>query len=365
MRDKGVYIIAEAGVNHNGSKGMAMELIDVAAEAGANAVKFQTFKTENLVTKHAQLAKYQKNNETEIDTQYEMLKALELSEGDFIDLSNYCARKGIDFMSTAFDSVSLDFLVKQTSVRVLKIPSGEITNGPFILEHVLTGKDLIISTGMSTLEEVRHALSVVCFGLVGPQGENPNSENLLQAFNSSEAQDIMKKRLTLLHCTSEYPAALSSVNLLAMDTLSREFSLAVGYSDHTEGILAAVAAASRGATVIEKHFTLNRSLPGPDHKASLEPKELTEMVQKVRQIEALLGSSEKKPSKNEIENQKVARKSLFALKAIKRGETFCRNNLGIKRPGDGVSPMEYWSYLGLTSDRSYSEGERIDMALEN
>jgi len=343
-----VYIIAEAGVNHNGSRDMAFQLVEAAAKAGADAVKFQTFRAENLVTKVAQKASYQKQTTDGDESQFSMLKQLELTHEIHRELIGYCQDKGIDFLSTAFDSESLGFLVKDLGLSTLKISSGEITNGPLLLEYALTGCDLILSTGMSTLDEVEKALTVIAFGLLNAKNVqvNPSRAAFQKAFLSEEGKQLLKEKVTLLHCTTEYPTPMNEINLNAMLTMHNAFDLKVGYSDHSEGIAIPTAATALGATLIEKHFTLDSSLPGPDHIASLEPDELKSMVDAIRAIEVALGNGTKKPTPSELKNQYVVRKSLVAAQEIKKGETFTEENLVIKRPGNGVNPMNYWDTLG-------------------
>lgn len=358
MQDNRVYIIAEAGVNHNGSLKMAKELIEAAAHAGADAVKFQTFKADFLVSKNAEKAEYQQRSTGADESQYHMLKKLELNEEMHGVLIQHCQACNIEFLSTPFDEDSLTMLAEKYDIPYIKIPSGEITNAPFLLKIAQTDKPVILSTGMSTLGEVETALKVLAFGYLH-HGESPSVAAFEQAYVSKNGQRILKEKVKLLHCTTEYPAPFAEVNLKVMDTLQRAFGLSVGYSDHTQGITVPIAAAARGANIIEKHFTLDRELPGPDHKASLEPSELKNMVLAIRQIEISLGNSLKLPTASELKNKKVARKSLVAIRGIKAGEVFTKENLGIKRPGDGISPLLYWDYLGRTADRDYSEDEKI------
>ena len=302
-----VFIIAEAGVNHNGDRDMAFQLVDAAVDAGIDAVKFQTFKAEHIVTKLAEKAGYQKNTTNETESQYSMLKKLELSHKTHHELIEYCEKKGIRFLSTAFDSESVDFLVNDLGLKTLKIPSGEITNGPLILSQAFTGCDLILSTGMATLDEIQLALEVIAYGLISDADLNVqlSSSMFRQAFLSKEGQQALKEKVTLLHCTSEYPAPLEDINLKAMLSMEKKFNLNVGYSDHSEGIIVPIAATSLGAVLIEKHFTLDKSMPGPDHKASLNPDELSNMVTAIRQVEMAMGSGRKEPAAHEIKNRNV------------------------------------------------------------
>lgn len=356
-----VFIIAEAGVNHNGDRQLAFQLVDAAVEAGADAVKFQTFKTENLVTRSAGKAAYQLQNSDVDDTQFAMLKQLELPNDIHFELVAYCNKNGIDFLSTAFDIDSLNFLVDDLGLETLKIPSGEITNGPFLLAHAQTRNELIISTGMSTLDEVEEALNVIAFGLVhgATHSIQPSRAEFQQAYNSSEGQQLLQEKVTLLHCTTGYPAPPSDINLRAMQTLRSAFGLKVGYSDHSEGIAVPVAATALGASLIEKHFTLDKTLPGPDHKASLDPDELREMVASIRAVGKSMGNGLKKPMPSELGNRDIARKSLVAAVDIRKGDMFTVENLQIKRPGTGRSPMDYWGVLGEESQQDYKPDEII------
>ncbi|MDP2715673.1 N-acetylneuraminate synthase [Rheinheimera sp.] len=350
-------IIAEAGVNHNGSKELAYKLVDAAKNAGADIVKFQTFKAKNLASKEAHQAEYQVENTQRKESQLAMLKRLELPYEFHHELIKYCNDVGIEFLSTAFDSESLAFLVNDLGLKKLKIPSGEITNAPLVLEHAQTGCNLILSTGMATLAEIEDVLGVIAFGYLGLT--NPSFDAFREAYASAKGQELLKKKVTILHCTTEYPAPMDEINLKAMDTLAHAFKLPVGYSDHSEGITVPIAAVARGAIVIEKHFTLDKNMDGPDHKASLEPGELKTMVSAIRNVELALGLGVKAPTASEIKNKVVARKSLVAATDINKGEAFSRHNLAIKRPGAGISPFYYWDTLGKISTESYKEDEII------
>lgn len=312
------FIIAEAGVNHNGDIVLAKRLIDVAVEAGADAVKFQTFKAENVVTSSAEKAEYQKNATGTVESQYEMIKKLELSEADFWDLSEYAKETGIIFLSTPFDEESVDLLA-QIGVPAFKIPSGEITNFPLLRKIAQKSRPIILSTGMATLGEVEEAL------------------NYLKKHGTEE--------IILLHCTTSYPAPVKSVNLRAMDTLRCAFQVPVGYSDHTEGITVPIAAIAMGACVIEKHFTLDRKLPGPDHRASLEPQELIAMVKAVRDVELARSNGVKGPTEEEEGIKMVARRSIVAKCDIRVGGVLTEGDLVIKRPGTGIEPRYFDSIL--------------------
>jgi N-acetylneuraminate synthase len=353
-------IIAEAGVNHNGNKDLAFKLIDSAHEAGADIVKFQTFKADNLVTKKAKQADYQISNSTDTDTQWDMLSKLELSHNDHYDLLDYSKKLGIEFLSTAFDSESLKFLVEELALKRLKIPSGEITNAPFLLEHARTGCDLIVSSGCTNLDELKSALGVIAFGLTAPKTCKPNKSLFSEAYSSDEGQRALKNKVTLLHCTTEYPAPFSEINLRAIETLANTFKLPVGFSDHSAGISMPLASIPFGVTILEKHFTLDKTLEGPDHKASLNPLELKEMINGIRQIELALGDGLKKPTISELKNRSIIRKSLVAQKVINSGDIFTAENISIKRPGDGITPYKYWDYLGESASKEYLPGDMID-----
>jgi len=356
----GVYIIAEAGVNHNGNPDLAFKLVDAAVEAGADAVKFQTFKTESLVTKNAVKANYQKQKTDFNESQFDMLKKLELTYETYHKLFAYCKNKGIEFLSTAFDLKSLDFLAKDIGLRTLKIPSGEITNGPFLLAHAQTGCDIIISTGMATLGEIENALEVIAFGLMYDLDTKVSSRaDFQEAYLSVQGQQLLQEKVTLLHCTTEYPVPPEDINLPLMHTMYQAFGLKTGYSDHSEGIAVPIAAATLGAVLVEKHFTLDRDMRGPDHKASLEPYELKEMIAAIRIIEQVIVDRVKGPMPSELKNRSVARKSLVAATNIDKEDVFSEQNLAIKRPGIGISPMEYWDMLGTKAQKSYSVDEVI------
>lgn len=329
-----IFIIAEAGDNHNGSFDNALKLVDKAAEAGADCVKFQTFVTEEVISKYAEMAEYQKQNTGKEESQYDMVKRLELSFEQFRRIKEYCKKRGILFLSTPFDLPSVEFL-NSLDVPFFKIPSGEITNYPYLVAIAKTKKDVVMSTGMCTMEEIRAAIAVL--------------------------EENGAGKITLLHCNTEYPTPYEDVNLKAMETMRSVFGKDVGYSDHTLGIEVPAAAAALGAVVIEKHFTLDKNMEGPDHKASLEPDELTAMVRAIRNIEAALGSSEKKPSRSEQKNIEIARKSIVARRAVRQGELLTEENLATKRPGNGISPMDYPKVLGTRAVRDFKEDELIEM----
>lgn len=349
------YIIAEAGVNHNGSLDLARQLIDAAHEAGADAVKFQTFKAENLATATAAKADYQQRTTGAAQSQQAMLRQLELDAAAHRALIAHCQQRGITFLSSPFDLEALRFLDQDLRLPRLKLGSGEITNGPLLLAVAHTGKPLILSTGMATLGETEHALMLLAHGYASR--ERPTPEALRQAWADPAAQARMREQVTLLHCTTEYPAPLEQVHLRAMTTLRQAFGVAVGYSDHTPGITVPIAATALGATVIEKHFTLDQTLPGPDHRASLEPAQLRAMVQAIREVETALGDATKVPQPREWGNRSIARKSLIANQPIAQGERFTPENLGSKRPGHGISPMRYWEFLDTPAPRDLAPDE--------
>jgi N-acetylneuraminate synthase len=355
-----IFIIAEAGVNHNGSLDHALELVDAASAAGADAVKFQTFKADRIATGSAPKARYQLGTTMRSESQRDMLRKLELDPAAHRELIRRCRQKRIAFLSTPFDLESLHLLVKILKVPRIKISSGDVTNAPLLLEAARFKKPVILSTGMATLGEIEEALGVLAFGYLREQ-RKPALARFREAFGSAPGREALEANVILLHCTTEYPAPFHEVNLRAMDTLGSAFGLPIGYSDHTDGITVAVAAAARGAVVIEKHFTLDRLLPGPDHKASLEPGAFRYMVEAIRQVERALGSPLKAPSAGERVNRPIVRKSVVAARAIRRGEPFSEENLAVKRPGTGPSPMTLWKIIGRRAARDYSPDEVIDL----
>lgn len=353
------YIIAEAGVNHNGSLKMAKELVDVAQQAGADAVKFQTFKAENLVTRTAKQAEYQVHNLGESTPQFEMLKKLELSFEDFTELKNYCDSSNIEFLSTPFDFESVDFLVDTLKMKTIKIPSGELTNAPFLYYIATKRRPMIVSTGMATMDDIHEALSFIAYGLAFPK-QSVDIDQVQVFYRTEVAKKLLKQSVTVLHCTTEYPAPLETINLKAMNEMKKELQLSIGYSDHSEGTVVPIAAAALGASLIEKHFTLDCNLPGPDHRASLEPQELKEMVDGIRAVELSLGNEIKAPTEIELNNRNAARKSLVAKVTISAGETISESHIAIKRPGNGMPPTAYWSLIGKVAKRTYETDELID-----
>lgn len=328
-------IIAEAGVNHNGDLQLAKQLVDAAIEAGADVVKFQTFKAAQLATEHAEQAAYQRQALGGADGQLAMLKKLELHADQHLDLIDYCHQGGIEFLSTAFDSRSIELLAS-FNLKRWKIPSGEITNLPFLRQIGRQGQPVILSTGMSSLGDIEAALMIL------------------------ENAGTLRSQITVLHCTTEYPAPFEEVNLRAMQTISDAFGVSVGYSDHTDGITVPIAAAAMGATVIEKHLTIDRDMPGPDHKASLEPAQFSDMVHSIRIVQKAFGDGIKKATPSEIPNKLIARKSLVASQSIKKGEPFSEFNITSKRPASGISPMHWDAFIGRISSRSYLPDELIE-----
>ena len=330
-----VIVIAEAGVNHNGDLDLAKRLIEIAAAAGADYVKFQTFNAERIVTQDASKAEYQNRTTDSLESQFNMLKKLELTPEMHIDLIDHCAKKSIKFLSTGFDIESVEMLVN-LGQRLIKIPSGEITNYPYLRYVGSLQLPIILSTGMSTLKEIGEALDVL------------------------ESSGSARSRITILHCTTEYPAPISEVNLRAIETIRSTFGVPVGYSDHTEGIDVSIGAVALGATVIEKHFTTSRSLPGPDHRASLEPDELAALISALRKMEVALGDGVKAPTASELGNIQLARRSIVARTSIRLGDFFSETNLTTKRPGSGISPMQWNKMVGKRSLRDYLPDELID-----
>lgn len=342
MADKHIIIIAEAGVNHNGDLRLAREMVKAAKKAGADYVKFQTARPELVISSFAPKAEYQKSTTGESESQLEMCKAIHLPLEDYAGLKSLCEEEGIGFMSTPFDLVSIDLLAS-LGQDWMKVPSGEITNLPYLRKIAKAGQPVILSTGMSTMEEIEDAVMI----LTGSHPDYPSESSLT------------KDDIIVLHCTTEYPCPYPDVNLRAMLAIRDRLGVRVGYSDHTRGLEVSLAAAALGAEVIEKHFTLSRLLPGPDHKASLEPDELASLVEQVRHIEAAMGTGDKHPAPSELPNITVARKSIVAARPIKKGETFTQENITVKRPGNGISPMRWDEIIGTTASRDYLYDELI------
>jgi len=329
-----VFVIAEGGINHNGSVANARKMIAVASEAGADAVKFQTFKSEEVISKYAPKAEYQKATTDAEESQLDMAKKLELSKAEFEELARYCKEKDIIFLSTPFDFDSIDFL-NELGLDTFKIPSGEITNLPYLRKIGNLARKVILSTGMANLGEIEDALDIIV------------------------KAGCSKDNITVLHCNTEYPTPMEDVNLLAMDTIKKAFNVDIGYSDHTLGIEVSIAAAALGAKVIEKHFTLDKNMEGPDHRASLDPLELKLMVRAIRNIEKAIGDGDKKASPSELRNKSIARRSIVARRHIRKGEVFSEENLAAKRPGTGISPMWWDEVVGRKAERNYENDELI------
>ena len=359
MRPK-VTVIAEAGVNHNGSLELAKRLVEEAAAAGADFVKFQTFKADKLVSRHARKAEYQQKLTDKHESQLEMIRRLELSLEDHRILIAHCKAHGIGFLSTPFDEESLHLLTEEFELDLLKFSSGDLTNLPLLLKAARSSSKLILSTGMSTLADVENALGALAFGFTASQNDKPTLDAFRSAYGSAAGQDTLRNKVILLHCTTEYPTPFEDVHLNKMVTLSRAFGLLTGYSDHTLGSEVSVAAVALGAMMIEKHFTLDKTMKGPDHQASLDPAELKDFIREIRNVELALGSSVKVPAPSELKNAAPGKKSIVAARSIKAGETFNENNLALKRPGTGLSPSVYWDLLGHKAHRNYEMDEMIE-----
>lgn len=354
------YIIAEAGVNHDGQRDTAFELIDAAVEAGADAVKFQTFDAKRLASRTAPKAAYQKARTDATESQLAMLTKLELPLDWHAPLQAHARSSGVEFLSTAFDSVSLGFL-DSLGMPMFKVPSGELTNGPLLWRFARTRKPLIVSTGMATLSEVEQGLAVIAHALLEPHEPRDMGE-VWRTWSRPAARKELDDHVTLLHCTSQYPTPWSDVNLRAMDTLSSAFGLKVGYSDHTEGVLIPIAAVARGARIIEKHFTLDRTRPGPDHAASLEPHELKAMVASIRNLETAMGDGRKAPQPSEWDSRVAGRQQVTAVEDITEGSMIRREQLSTARCGSGLAPTELWGLVGRVAPRSVRSGEPVDFS---
>jgi N-acetylneuraminate synthase len=353
-----VYIIAEAGVNHNGERDLAFKLVELAAAAGADAVKFQTFDARKLASSTAPKARYQQDTTDAAESQLAMLQKLELPREWHKELQTHARANGIEFISTAFDGDSLDFLCS-LDIPLFKIPSGELTNGPLLWQFARTGKPLVVSTGMATLSEVEQGLAIIAHALT--KGHEPaNMDEAWRCWSDVQVRNQLRGHVTLLHCTSQYPTPFSEVNLRAMDTLRQAFGLEVGYSDHTEGLLIPLAAVARGARIIEKHFTLDRGMAGPDHKASLEPAELTEMVARIRDLQDALGDAAKAPQPGEWDTRAAARQQVVAACDISAGSRFLREQLTTARCGSGLPAVALWERVGTIAGRNYRSGEAIE-----
>lgn len=357
---RSTYIIAEAGVNHNGSLRLAKRLIDAAKTAGADAVKFQTFYAEDLVTAATPKAAYQLGDRKSGLTQFAMLKKLELSGQAQKELCHYARKRDIEFLSTPFDIRSLDFLMK-LGIKKIKISSGDLTNGPLLLAAARTKLPVILSTGMANLKEIKDALAILAFGYSRPRSEKPSLLKARRLLHRRETKSLLFRNVILLHCTTEYPAPVKDVNLRAMDAMREHFDCRVGFSDHSKGIIASIAATARGAVVIEKHLTLDKKMQGPDHRASIEPAELEEMIREIHEVEILLGNGKKIPARSEIKNIAVARKSLVAARPILRGEVFSVENITSKRAGRGLLPTRFWNILGKRAKKNYKKDQRVSL----
>ena len=353
-----LFVIAEAGVNHNGSLSAALDMVDVAAASGADAVKFQTFKAKAMITENAPKAEYQVASTGSEQSQRDMIESLELSADAHLAIAQHCATRGIAFLSTPFDVESLHLLSRSIGMTTLKIPSGEATNLPFILDVGREAKDVILSTGMCSLREIEIALKTLAFAFDRSQADLPAAQQLMSPLDDRD-RSLLLGRVTILQCTTEYPAPITEANLRAMATIRDAFGLAVGYSDHTLGATSSIAAVALGATMIEKHFTLDNTQVGPDHRASLEPEELKAFVAALRDAERALGSASKSPTPSETKNIPIARKSIVAARAIAKGEVFSADNLTFKRPGTGRPPIDFFDLVGKPSPRDIAEDEQL------
>lgn len=353
------FIIAEAGVNHNGDVDLAIQLVDIAANAGADAVKFQTYRADEIASPGAPKAAYQIETADPGESQREMLQRLELPIDAYDIIANRCRLRGIEFMSTGFDVASVEMLIQKIGIQRIKIPSGEITNGPLLLASARSGLPIILSTGMSDLDDIERALSLIAYGILEFHAE-PDETVLENILMRQDARDALRENVTVLQCTSQYPTPVEKINLRAMDVIAERFNTPIGLSDHSVGIVVPIVAAARGASIIEKHITIDRGLPGPDHAASLLPDELREMVEAIRMAELSLGIGEKIPTSSEEKMRRVVRRSLVAAREIEAGEEFDASNLTARRPGDGLSPLLYWEYLGRKASRNYAAEEQID-----
>lgn len=351
-------VIAEAGVNHNGKLDLAIDLIDCALEAKADVVKFQLFDPKKLVNNFAPKANYQIDATGAKETQLQMLSKLALTQQEFRAISRHCEESGLVFLATAFDEASLDFLIDELGQKMIKVPSGDLTNGPLLLIHARKGLKMLVSTGMATLGEIEAALGVIAFGLLEASAR-PSIEAFQESFRSDEGQAVLRHKVTLLHCTTEYPTPPNEVNISAMSTLASAFKLDIGFSDHSEGNVASCVAVALGAKVLEKHFTIDKQMDGPDHKASLSPGELSEYVEAINETSLVMGHGRKIVTDSESKNKIAARRSLVAARDILRGEVLDADAISIQRPGGGIAPMNYWEMLGAHSKRNYKVGDLL------
>lgn len=359
-----VLIIAEAGVNHNGSLERAIEMVNVAKDAGADIVKFQTFSADKLARKDAQLAEYQKTSSGDTRSQWDLLKGLELSHSEFAALRDHCKKIGIGFLSTGFDLDELAFLIDELHIPLVKVASGDLTFAPMLYEAGLSGLPVILSTGMADLDEIEKALRFIAVGVGVHAGlyevENlPTAENLVKVWNDGAVQSLLRERVTILHCTTQYPAEFDILNLQAIDVIADRFGLPVGYSDHSLGTLASVLAVGLGATVIEKHFTLDKTMDGPDHSASLDPEELRSLVSQIRQATVILGAPVKEMQPIEVSNKAAVRRSLVARNPIAAGAVIREADLECRRPGAGRTSFDFYEVIGTVADRDYAVGDYV------
>lgn len=353
------YIIAEAGVNHNGDPDLAKKLIDLAKSAGVDAIKFQTFCAENLVTKGAKKAEYQIQTTGTDESQFQMLKRLELSKELHHELLNYTKKLDLNFISTPFDIENLIFLVDELGLDTIKLSSGDLTNAPLLYEVGKRRCRLILSTGMSNMAEIQAALGMLIIGYEEQHIVEPLFEHAMEVYSNNPRHNYLTGFVSLLHCTSEYPASYDDINLLAIETLKNHFQLETGLSDHSEGIIIPIAATARGAAIIEKHITLDKHMPGPDHQASLSPEELHDMVKAIRSVEDSLGNGVKAPCKAEKRNSVIIRKGIYAKNNIKEGGVISRDNIAIKRPESALSPYDYWRCQNRLADKSYEADDAL------
>lgn len=359
-----LLIIAEAGVNHNGSVERALDMVDLAAAAGADAVKFQTFSADKLARRDAQLAEYQRTSSDDTRTQWDLLKQLELAHDEFAAIRNRCAERGIMFLSTGFDLDELDFLIDELAIPIVKVASGDLTFAPMLVQAGRTGLPVILSTGMADLDEIATALRFIAVGIAQQLGEVPyplavTSDVRASVWQSPTVQQTLHERVTILHCTTQYPAPASALNLRAMASIADAFGLPVGYSDHSLGATASTLAVALGAVAIEKHFTLDTTLPGPDHAASLDPEGLVDFVAQLRLAETMLGSPVKECQPEEELNRSVVRRSVTAAQAISAGEVITEQSVECRRPGDGRTAFEFWDVVGTVATRDYAEGDYV------
>jgi sialic acid synthase SpsE len=362
---KQLLIIAEAGVNHNGSLDRALEMVDVAATAGADVIKFQTFSADKLARRDAQLAEYQRTSDSDSRGQWELLKGLELTHDEFATIREHCRERGIEFLSTGFGVDELEFLIDELAIPMVKIASGDLTYAPMLFRAGLSGLPTILSTGMSDLAEIGRALQFIAVGYAVKLGALapdtvPTDAVLERSWNDPAIRSLLDERVTILHCTTEYPAPLAILNLRAMQTIADEYGLPVGYSDHSLGDLASTLAVGMGATVIEKHFTLDKQLEGPDHSASLDSDELVAFVEQLRGVEVALGSPVKKCQPEEASNRAAVRRSLVTTRAIAEGETIGESDLDAQRPASGHTSFDFWNVVGTPATRAYAAGDYLD-----